>query len=106
MYERFDDAKELRSETLASIFADKIGREWLSVIQEEPDGYVKLRLYSRLLAGNPDREATYKEIAEVMDAATEEFPIAEKNNYLESLKIIAGIRHELLEKYGLLIISD
>ena len=106
LYERFDDDKKLRSETLVSIFDDEIDEIWWNFIYSADDGYVKLRLYSRLLAGNPDREVIYKEIAALMDSATEEFSIKERARYLTTLKEIKGVHNVLLEKYGLLITVD
>ncbi|MCH8845735.1 MAG: hypothetical protein IIC11_03220 [Proteobacteria bacterium] len=106
LYERFDDAKKLRSETLVSIFDDEIDEIWWNFIYSADDGYVKLRLYSRLLAGNPDREIIYQEIAGTMDSATEEFSIKERARYLAALKEIKGVHNVLLEKYGLLVTVD
>ncbi len=102
LYERDEDAKKFLSETLASIFDDEIDVIWLPVIREEANGYAKLQLYSRLLAGNPDHEGIYKEIAELLAIATEEYSIKERTRYLTALKEINGIHHVLLEKYGLL----
>ena len=42
LYERFDDAKKLRSETLVSIFDDEIDEIWWNFIYSADDGYVKL----------------------------------------------------------------
>ncbi len=106
LYERFDDAKKFRSETLVSIFDDEIDEIWWNFIYSADDGYVKLRLYSRLLAGNPDREVIYQEIAGTMDSATEEFSIKERARYLTALKEIKGVHNVLLEKYGLLVTVD
>ena len=106
LFERLDDAKKFRSETMASIFDDEIDEIWLPFVQEEPDGYAKLQLYSRLLAGNPDYESIYKDIADTMDSATEEFSIEERTRYLTALKEIKGVHNVLLEKYGLLITVD
>ena len=106
LFERLDDAKKFRSETMASIFDDEIDKIWWNVIYKVDDGYVKLQLYSRLLAGNPDYEAIYKEIADLMDAATEEFSIKERTRYLTALKEIKGVHNVLLEKYGLLVTVD
>ena len=106
LYERDEDASKLRSETLLSIFDDEIDEIWLPFVQEEPDGYAKLQLYSRLLAGNPDYESIYKDIADTMDSATEEFSIEERTRYLTALKEIKGVHNVLLEKYGLLITVD
>lgn len=106
LYERFDDDKKFRSETLVSIFDDEIDEIWWNFIYSVDDGYVKLRLYSRLLAGNPDREVIYQEIAGTMDSATEEFSIKERARYLTALKEIKGVHNVLLEKYGLLVTVD
>ena len=102
LYERLDDAKKFRSETLASIFDDEIDIVWLPVIYSEIDGYAKLQLYSRLLAGNPDHEVIYRDMADTMNVATEEYSIKEKNSYLTRLKSTKGVQNVLLEKYGLL----
>jgi len=102
LYERFEDAKKFRTESLASIFDDEIDIIWWHAIYSEDDGYAKLQLYARLLAGNPDYEAIYKEISAVMDAATEEFSISERNRYLTGLMEIKGVHNVLLERYGLL----
>jgi len=71
VYERFDDANKLRTGTLASIFDDEIDKIWWPVIYREDNGYAKLNLYSSLLAGNPDHEEIYEEIADILDAAPE-----------------------------------
>jgi len=102
LFERLDDAKKFRSETMASIFNDEIDVMWLPVIRRELDGYEKLQFYSRLLAGNPDHEIIYRDIADIMDAATEEYSIKDRTRYLTALKEITGVHDVLLEKYGLL----
>ena len=106
LFEQYEDDLKLRKETLTDIFDDEIDLIWLSVVQDEPDGHVKLQLYSRLLAANPDREKSYKEIASIIDSAPEEYPIKEKHHYLMALKAITGIHDVLLDKYGLLITAD
>jgi len=102
LFERLDDAKKFRSETMASIFNDEIDVMWLPVIRRELDGYEKLQFYSRLLAGNPDHEIIYRDIADIMDAATEGYSIKDRTRYLTALKEITGVHDVLLEKYGLL----
>jgi hypothetical protein len=57
------------------------------------------------LAGNPYREESYAEIAEVLNSAPKGNQI-NKNLYLEALNEIADINHDLLQKYGLLITTD
>jgi len=106
VFQRFDDANKLRTETLVSIFDDEIHIIWWPVIYREVNGYAKLNLYSRLLAGNPDHEAIYEEIADILDAAPEELSIKKRTDYLTALMAIKGVDNELLEKYGLLITPD
>jgi len=105
-YERQEDAEKFRTETLASIFDDEIDIMWLPVISKEPDGYAKLQFYSRLLAGNPDQDVIYRDIADTMNAATEEYSIKERTRYLTRLKATKGVHHILLERYDLLITAE
>ena len=102
LYERFDDAEKFRSETLASIFDDEIDIIWWQVIYGLDDGYDKLQFYARLLAGNPDHETIYKEIAAILSAASEEYSMKERTRYLTGLRDIKGIHNSFLEKYDLL----
>jgi hypothetical protein len=101
-HDQLDEYKKFHTETLESIFDDEIDQIWWYVIREAENGFVKLQLYSRLLAGNPDREDIYKEIAALLDIAPEEFSNEDRTKYLNSLKEIKGIRNVLLEKYSLL----
>jgi hypothetical protein len=59
-------------------------------------------MYLGLLAGDPEREETYAEIAAVIDSFSEEFPTEDKIRYLTALKAIKGVDNKLLEKYDLL----
>jgi len=106
LFEQLDDAKKFRSEVLESIFDDEIDVMWLPVIRSELDSYEKLQFYSRLLAGNPDHEVIYRDIADIMDAATEKYSIKDRTRYLTALKAIKGVHNVLLEKYGLLFTVD
>ena len=105
-YEQDEDDLKLRDETMTEIFDDEIDIIWLPVVGDEPNGYAKLQLLSRLLAGNPDNEEVYALTGAVMDSAPEEYPVEEKIRYLTALKAIKGIDDDLLEKYGLLIVAD
>lgn len=105
-YARYEDNLKLRNEILEEIFDDEIDIAWMPFVQDEPDGYVKLQLYSRLLAGNPDHEEIYEQIGHIIESAPGEYPSKQKIRYLTSLKAITGIQNDLLEKYGLLIIAD
>lgn len=106
LYERFEDAKKFHSEMLASIYDDRIDEIWWDLIDGAENGYAKLQLYSRLLAGNPDREKIYKDIATILGVATEEFSTKEKTKYLASLKEIRGVHIDWLEKYELVLSVD
>ena len=106
LYERYENVSNLRSETLAELVDDELNQIWLPLIQKEPDGYWKLKLYARLLAGNPDREESYKEIAAIINSVPEVFHSNMRTRYLNALKEITGVHDELLERHGLLTIDN
>jgi len=105
-YKQYEDNFKLRNEILAEIFDDEIDLIWLNFVKDEPDGHVKLQLYSRLLAGTPDREETYQEIAAIITDAPKEYPVKEKIRYLIALKAIKGVHLDLLEKYSLFVTAE
>lgn len=102
LHQQYDEAKEFRSETLISIFNEKIDNLWWHVIYGTDDGYAKLQLYARFLAGNPRHEEVYKEIARLLEIAQEEFSVEEKTKYLMRLNAIPDVHAILLERYNLL----
>lgn len=106
IYERYEEADNLRFKVLTENSQQgQLDEIWLPVVMELENGYWKLEWYLRILAGHPDREASYAEIVEILDSAPKGDQI-KKNRYLKSLKEIAGIHHDLLQKYGLLITTD
>jgi len=106
IYERYEEADNLRFKVLTENSQQgQLDEIWLPVVMELENGYWKLEWYLRILAGNPDREASYAEIVKILDSAPKGDQI-KKNRYLKSLKEIVGIHHDLLQKYGLLITTD
>jgi len=105
-YKQYEEDLQLRYEILNDIYDDEIDIIWLPFVQDLPEGYTKFEMYLGLLAGDPEREETYAEIAAVIDSYSEEFPTEDKIRYLTALMAIKGVDNELLEKYGLLITPD
>jgi len=104
--EQYEEDLKLRSEVLNDIYSDEIDIIWLPFVQDLPEGYTKFEMYLGLLAGDPEREETYAEIAAVIDSFSEEFPTEDKIRYLAALKAIKGVDNDLLEKYDLLNAED
>lgn len=100
--EQYEEVLKLRSEVLNDIYSDEIDIIWLPFVQDLPEGYTKFEMYLGLLGGDPEREASYAEIAAVIDSFSEEFPTEDKIRYLTALKAIKGVDNDLLEKYDLL----
>jgi len=74
---------------------------WLRLVHVKSNGYERLGYYMRILAGDPDREETYNEIATFIELAPKVFHEEVKMDYLTDMNAISGVRHDLLEKYGL-----
>jgi len=106
LYEQFEDASKYRSETLADFTSDELDEIWLSTVQEEQNINLKLQLYLKLLKANPEREASYKEIAVLINSLTDNNKINVKQQYLKKLNGIPGAKNNLLEKYGLETIEN
>ena len=105
-YKQYEDADKLRKETMAEVFDDKVDIIWLPLIKNEKDGYVKFQMYLRLLESNPDYEIIYRDIAALMDLASEEYQTKDKPHYLKALMAIEGVHHVLLERYDLLVTAE
>lgn len=101
-YKQYEEDLQLRRDILNDIYDDEIDIIWLPFVQDLPEGYTKFEMYLGLLAGDPEREETYAEIAAVIDSFSEEFPTEDKIRYLTALKAIKGVDNKLLEKYDLL----
>ena len=103
IYERYEEANNFRIKTLADNSEQgQLNEIWLPVVMELENGYLKLEFYLRILAGNPYREASYAEMVEILNSTPKGNQI-NKTLYLEALNEIAGINHDLLQKYDLLI---
>ena len=76
---------------------------WLPLVLMQTDGYARLTNYRRILAGNPDREATYEEISNFILNAPQSFHDELKGHYFAVLIDIPQVRIEWLQKYGLLV---
>ncbi len=74
---------------------------WIPFVRVQGNGYVQLEFYLRILAGDPDRELTYQEIANLVDMAPEVFHLEVKSRYFFSFAQVSGARPKLLESYGL-----
>ena len=105
-YQQYEDAEKLRKETMAEVFDDEVDIIWLSLIKNENDGYVKFQMYLQLLESSPDYEIIYKEIADLIDSAPEEFQEKDKTRYLKELMAIEGVHQVLLERYDLLVSDE
>ena len=105
-YQQYEDAEKLRKETMAEVFDDEVDIIWLPLVKNETDGYVKFQMYLRLLESNPDYEIIYRDIAALMDFASEEYQTKDKPRYLKALMAIEGIHHVLLERYNLLVTAE
>ncbi len=106
LYDRFEDASKYNSDVLAGLTGDELDEIWLSTVQGERDPNLKLESYLRLLKGNPEREASYKEIADLINSLIDKDQINEREQYIKRLKAIPNIQKNLLEKYGLLSIDN
>ncbi len=105
LYVQYDEAKELHAEVLAKIIdAEKLDEAWLPFVKTIPEKKIRVDLYARILADNPNREDTYEQLAFIIDDVfPEEGHIVEKNDYLNKLKTIPEINHALLDKHNLII---
>ncbi len=105
-YQQYEDAEKLRKETMVEVFDDEVDIIWLPLVKNEKDGYVKFQMYLRLLESNPDYEIIYRDIAALMDLASEEYQTKDKPRYLKALMAIEGVHHVLLERYDLLVTAE
>ncbi len=99
-------AVELLDNTLSAKADEPLDPIWLQLVRTKSNGYERLGYYMRILAGDPDREATYSEISNFIELAPEAFNEDVKERYLSDMKALPGIRNIFLEKYGLLLEVD
>ncbi len=98
---KHQQAGELFMDVLSEGGDAPLDEVWLPFVLMQTDGYAILTNYSRILAGNPDREATYEEISNLIINAPRSFHDELKGHYFAALIDIPQVRLEWLQKYGL-----
>lgn len=97
-----DQAGQLFSEALYDENGTPLNEIWLPLVVMQQDGYGKLINYTRILAGNVNREATYEEISNLIKNAPSEFHNELKSHYFTEILEIPRVRKEFLIKYDLI----
>ena len=100
-----EQATALLNGAIESTQNSPLGAEWIAAVQRVENGYEQLQLYLRLVAATPNREATYIEIAELLNSAPESFKSEQRDNYLIALSRIEGVNENFLTKHGLLPVA-
>ncbi len=101
-----DEAFKLMNDIWASKDDGPLDPIWLQLVSAKSNGYERLGYYLRILEGDPDREATYSEIANFIEIAPKAFHDEVKSRYLNDMSKISGIRRDWLQKYGLVLTSN
>ncbi len=99
--EKHKEADKLYEEVLARGGDEPIDQVWHPLVLSQEDGYDKLINYSRLLAGDTEREATYAEIYNLIERSPKEFRDNLKVYYLIELQEIPHVRIDLLRQHNL-----
>lgn len=76
---------------------------WLPLVRATGNGYAQLSYLIRVIEAAPEREMTYKEIANLIEVAPQSFHDEVKQRYLNDLNEVAAVRKDYLEKYGLVL---
>ena len=97
------EAEILFDEALSHGDDSQLDEIWLPLVLSQEDGYDKLINYSRLLAGNTEREATYEEISNLITRSPKDFQENLKEYYLVELLEIPDVRIDLLRKSDLYV---
>ncbi|MBL1141657.1 MAG: hypothetical protein HND53_06460 [Proteobacteria bacterium] len=99
-----EEAKKFRHKKLAELKGNKIDNMWLPIVEVEEDGPYKIQLYIRILAGDPEKEFTYIQLAALIYIVfPEESQRQQRNKFFKEIQEIEGIHYHLLEKYNLLV---
>ena len=98
---KINEAKELLREVLGEKKQASINPVWLPIIRLEDNGYEKLGYFMQVLKSDPDRKATYFEVAGFIELAPKAFHDEVKARYLADISQISGIRQEWLEEFNL-----
>ncbi|MBN1378446.1 MAG: hypothetical protein JXA04_04355 [Gammaproteobacteria bacterium] len=97
------EARALLIESLRKTGEEPLDPIWFPVVLiARGNGYEQLTYFERILAADPDREATYKAIANLIELAPSAFHAEVKSRYFASLVSVPGVRVEWLSKYKLL----
>ena len=95
------EAQELLVSEIAKEGEGPLDPLWMPLIRAGSNGYIQLGYLVRVLQGNPDREQTYEEIANLIETAPDSFQVEVKPRLLADINAISGIRNEWLDKYSL-----
>jgi len=101
----FDGASSLHEDILNGQGSKPLSLNWLTVVKTFRDNKKKLYFYVQILEGHPNRENTYREIAELLKKI-KVLDTVEAKNYYVKLQKIDGIRKDLLLKYQLTDIKN
>lgn len=99
---KIQQAGELFMDVLSEGGGAPLDEMWLPMVLMQQDGYEKLINYTRILAGNTNREATYEEISNLIKNAPEDFHTDLKQHYFDELAEIPMVRKDWLQNYGLM----
>ncbi len=99
--DKIEEASQMLKQALPKGTKGPISPHWLPLINVA-NGYDQLHYYLRVLEAEPEREATYIAIANLISFAPEAFHTEIKASYLDDIKKIPGVNYEMLEKYNLI----
>lgn len=98
---RQTEADKLFDETLSSTGDGPLDPIYTPLIRAKSNGYQRLEYYERILAGDPGREATYKEIETILSFVPDKYVVEIRTKYLAALANIPEVRQDFLRKYNL-----
>ena len=101
-----DEGYAFLNKTLQANDSHSMDPIWLKLISVNNSGYDRLDYYMKVMRADPDREATYQEIANFIELAPKVFHDEVKVKYLEDLNAIPGINLDWLVKYDLISASQ
>lgn len=99
------EANKLLESVLSEEGEGSLDPLWLPLVRASGNGYVQLGYLIRVLAGDPNREKTYKEISNLIEFAPQSFHDGVKPRFLSDVNAIPGVRVEYLNKYELLAVD-
>ncbi len=75
---------------------------WLPMVRALNNGYRQLEYLLRIVEADPERRATYEELANLLKAAPESFQKEVRPRFLADLAAVPEVNRRYLKKYGLL----